>query len=454
MAFPKRISRRMVLRGATGIGLSLPYLEAMGPAHRAHAAPAGAVTKDGFPKRVIFMFTPNGSELDRWRPSGGGTNFTIASGSILNALNPHKANCVVIDGLDLQSRELQKVGGNAHDVGMAHLLVSRAMVPGPQGVGEFGHLWDGSAGGISLDQEIGNQLKGSTPFHSLQLGVRVNFNGQRLTNHLSWAGKDNPKACVSNPRDVFKALFANTPMGTGAAAQLERRRNLSDAVLDDYKKLHARLGTNDKRLLEQHLSSVTSINERVKAEPPATACAQPSFTDSNDFRQSALAQMDNVVAAFACDLTRVATFQWATSQGGQQFPWLSGVDGSHHGISHDDSPDGHNKMYAIQRWYAEQFATFIDKLKSVKEGNGTLADNTVLVWVQELSNGASHSHDNIPLVLAGSLGGTLKTGQYLSYPGTTSISNLWVSMLNAFGVDTKVFGDAAVCKGPVSGLLA
>jgi Protein of unknown function (DUF1552) len=450
-----KISRRMVLRSATGAGLALPYLEAMGPSHRAHAAPAGALTKDGFPKRIIFMFTPNGTELPRWRPSGSGTNFTIAQNSILKPLDAKRDSCLFIDGLDMQSRNLQKIGGNAHDMGMAHLLTGRAMVAGPQGVGQFSHLWDGSAGGISLDQEIANQLKGSTRFHSLQLGVRVSFNGQRLTNHMSWAAVNQPKACVSNPRDVFNSLFdaQQGPGGNDAAVKLARRKRLADAVLDDYKKLNARLGASDKQLLEGHVTGLTSLRERLDQEPVQPTCTRPTFKDSGDFRESAIAQMDNVVAAFSCDLARVATFQWATSQGGTRFPWL-GVDTDHHGLSHDNSAEAHDKMANIYQWYAGQLALLVDKLKAVKEGNGTLADNTVVVWLSEQSDGFNHIGNDIPVVLAGSLGGHFRMGRYVTFPGTVSLNDLHVSLLQAFGIQSNTFGDQAVCKGALSGLTA
>jgi len=161
-----------------------------------------------------------------------------------------------------------------------------------------------------------------------------------------------------------------------------------------------------------------------------------------------------MVMAMACDLTRVGTLQWTHSVGGQLFSWLGATRG-HHDMSHDPDSNVESKemLTKINVWFAEQLAALIAAMKQVPEEGGTLFDNTVILWVNELSRGNAHSHPDMPFVLAGGAGGRIKTGRYLKYAGTVPHNNLLVSLLNAFGSDVRTFGNPAYCTGPLAGLI-
>jgi uncharacterized protein DUF1552 len=192
-----------------------------------------------------------------------------------------------------------------------------------------------------------------------------------------------------------------------------------------------------------------------------SSCVKPAaptidFKANDNFPAIGKAQMDLLVMALACDLTRVATIQWERSVGDVRFTWLGATRG-HHTISHDADTvtDSVEMLTKINVWYSQQLAYLLGKMASIKEGAGTMLDNTLVFWCNELSRGNVHSHPDMPFVLAGGAGGALKTGRWLVYPKATSVphNNLLVSIMNVMGLPDTTFGNPAFCTGPLSNLV-
>jgi hypothetical protein len=444
----KSLDRRTLLRGA-GVAMALPWLEAMSP-RRAQA--------QTFPKRLIIFFTPNGYIEGPWMPTGSGTDFTL--GVTLKPLEPHKQDIVVLGGVDQTAA--YRGPGDDHQRGVGTLLTNVSNLPGNSQGGCCAP--SGLAGGISVDQEIVRVKRPPTKFPSLELGVQAgSLRGGTVWHYVNYKGAGMPLPADNSPVSVYNRIFGNfqapgAAPDTGAVDKLRlRRKSVLDAVARSYKALETKLGVDDRRKLEAHATSVVELEKRLASDngtAPLASCRKPAPPPSIDVKAMAnfpmlgKLQMDLMVQAMACDLTRVGTVQWSNSAAQPRYPWI-GISGQHHSMAHDNQAD---KLALIDRWYAEQFGYLIGALRNVREGSGTMLDNTLVVWCNELSSGDRHSHRNIPLVLAGRAGGQIKTGRYLSWE-KISHSHLLVSLLNAFDVPATTFGNPEYGTGPLPGLL-
>ncbi len=438
------IGRRTVLRGAGMVALGLPWLEGM--ARRAGAQTAAA------PKRFVVCFSPNGNIRDNWLPTGSETDFTL--GRILTPLDPHKKNIVVIDGLD----QNQGGAGDNHMRGMGGMLTGMPINSGPWNPNNGG--W---ANGISVDQEIANNIGNGTKFRSLELGVLAGLGGVpggdpvSVWTRMSYAGANMPLHPENSPSNVFSRVFGELDTGASQAEVTRlkaRRRSIIDATLDAYSSFVTTLGGDDKKRVDSHLSAIREIETSLADGAPVavSGCQKPvGITDGGDAAAIGKAQMDLMVRALACDVTRVAGLQWSHSVGGVPIP---GVVGDHHELSHAD--DGNlaakESLTVINTWYAQQFAYLLAKMKEVPEGGGTMLDNSLVIMVNELATGNNHLGVNALFVLAGGAGGALQTGRFLTYPHT-SHNNLLVSLLNLMGVPATTFGSPEWCTGPLPRLV-
>lgn len=450
------LSRRSFLRGAGGAAMSLPLLQAMGCSRSSSSITREQQNAEGIPKRIIIMFSANGTIRENWSPTGGVTDFALSP--ILAPLEPHKGDIVVLDGVDMTSA--YNGPGDGHQKGMGHLLTGTELLAGDlfEGGGDSGKV--GWGGGISVDQEIANHIGGATKFKSLEFGVQVQAN--TVWSRMSYAGPDQPLPPMDDPRQALDRIFSDLDVDTaGREQQLAKRQAVLDSVLGDYNTIKGKLGTEDRQRMEIHFESVREIERTLGVGGQlGGSCELPIITTPDDIYANdnypaiGKLQTDLMVMAMACDLTRVATLQWHRAVSGKVFRWLDNpvLDG-HHSLSHaDNSVDtAIDKLTRINTWYAEQFAYLISRLKAVPEGSGTMLDNTLVVWGNELGRGNSHTRNNIPFVLAGGAGGALQTGRYLQYDDVPH-NNLHVSLLNKMGVDTQSFGNPAYCTGPLAGL--
>jgi hypothetical protein len=437
------LSRRTVLRGAGGVAIALPFLEAMRPARALAAATPPP------PKRFLVFFSPNGTIPNAWRPTGSETSFTLPT--ILAPLEPHKGDIIVIQGVDQQGG-----GGDGHQNGMGGMLTGTTMNPGPFKGGDGSTA--GWAAGISVDQRIANEIGKTTKFKSLELGVQCG--GADNWGRMSYAGSDQPIPPEVSPYAAFTRIFADLNADPQGLAKLQaQRKTILDSVMGQFTTVKSKLGAEDGRKLDAHLTAVHDIEMRLGTGAAGTSCIKPTPGATIDVRANdnfpavGKLQMDLLVMALACDLTRVGSIQWNRSVGGARFTWLDIAEG-HHALSHegDSNLDAVDKLTRINKWYAEQFAYLIGKLKAIPDGTGTLLDNTVVLWCNELGKGNSHTRNDAPYVLAGRAGGALQTGRFLSYTGTTPHNNLLVSLINAMGIPATTFGKPEWCTGPLARL--
>lgn len=466
-----RFSRRSLLRGLGATGALLPLL---------NARPALGQTTT-FPKRFITIAWPNGVLPEFW-PTGAGSNFTIADSPLspLAPLIPHQDDLIVVGGLELKTLRDTGTGGGGGHASFPYMLTGDRGQPVNVAVNQDGYRY--SAGGISLDQLIADEIakKQQLRFHSLQVnalatggaGRYISFRGAPV------GGLPNAPTPDEDPLRLFDKLFSG---GVIQSPELLRLRNERKSVLDvvrgSLERIRQQVGTDDRQKLDAHLSAVRGIEQQLEAL--GGGCAIPpkplpptngSYTAQQDnflVPEILKLDMDLVVAAMACDQTRVATMVWSSPHNNQYvFKWLgdefiqslpgdesAGYDGAyrhHHEIAHNAAKGGIRAEHKnrVDRWFFEQLAYLVAKLKSVPEGAGTLFDNTVILFANNMRLGHSHETHDLPWVLMGSCGGYFQTGQVLRYASGTAgdwaaHNRLLVSIANAMDVPITSFGDPA-----------
>ncbi len=456
------LSRRKLLRGAGGVAIGLPFLDAMAPPGRAHAASTTA------PQRFLVYYKPGGTVLDNWRPTGTETSFTL--GAIHQPLVPFKDRLILLDGVDLKITAIGE--GHPHSRGMGGVLTGRELPPGPY---ETCGSTAGFPGGPSIDQAIAAKIAQGTKLRSLEVAVNwptdQRDGGKAApTNCIVYSGPGQAVPPSIDPRAVFDRLFTDLGANT-QQLMVERAKSKSilDTVIGEYQSLSPRVGQSDRAKLEEHLSRIRELELAIGANANETtgACVKPAAptplgdaragqegvpgdnqqkNPSLDARMPELgkAMMDLLVMALACDLTRVGTMQWVDSQAYNTFPFLQLFDG-HHAYQHDHGyqPDALTK---IDTWYMTQFAYLLQRLTDVKENGVSLFDNTCVLFTTEIQAPNSHAQDNMPFIVAGNAGGAFKTGRYLKYDGA-SHNDLLVSLQSAYGITDTTFGNPAYCNG-------
>ncbi len=428
----KPLNRRTLLRGV-GASVALPWLEAFGQAA-------------GLPRRLIIVFTPCGTIADQFIPTGTLNNFTFPR--ILKPLEPFRSKLLVLDGVDNESSK-NGPGNTAHVRGMGHLLTGIELVNGPSG-----KIDDGSVGGPSVDQYIASRLKAGTRFESLEFAVGDHETNDPIANRMSYKAPFQPAHPETDPMRMFDRLFGSVSSDPTVAQRLVAKRKLIfDRVNADFSDLRGTVGAEDRKRLDAHAESLVEFERRSLAGQGARCISPTPPGSSKDFRELGRAMMDLLHRALACDLTRVATLQWSTAQSGARFPWL-GFSEYHHSLSHAGDSDAvaREKLIKINEWYAQQFAYLLGKLDSTPEGAGTMLDNTTVIWMNELSRGNNHSRSDVPIVMAGGLGGKFKMGRFVQFPATTPVfhNDFLLSLIHAMGLPATTFGNPAYCRGPLS----
>lgn len=460
----KRISRRAILRGSVfggAVAIGLPWLEAMVPNH-AEAQAGGA------PKRVVFWFTANGTRQDVWSLAD---DLSDLDGHVLHgALSPFKDKLLFLDNVD-QEIAYNSIG-DGHQTGMACLLTNAAINQGtlfcegncPQGMEQY----VGWGGGQSIDQYIADHVESqiTTKFRSLELGVQVK--SATVWSRLCYAAGDQPIPPREDPNQNFVDLFSDLDTDPFELDRIRnRRKSVLDAVIADYDKFNKRLGYEDRQRLEIHVQAIRDFEKRLDAtgifgeacEVPTTNLPGDSYNQEVNYAATGRSQMDLLVMALACDMTRVASLQWSRSVSNVKFANIL-PDGSlllpndgHHDLSHYDDGDAASQadILTINQWYTDQFAYLLGAMDAIQEGDGTLLDNTVVVWVNELGKGNSHTRRDIPFILAGSCQGHFNTGRHLDMGGAPH-GKLLVSVAQAMGAPASSFGNIAYGDGPLSNL--
>ncbi len=445
------LSRRTFLRGA-GVALALPWLEAMRPAPVLRAAEAAG--EAAAPVRLAVLFMPNGVHPKMWTPAAEGDDFALSP--ILGPLADFKKDVLVLTNLGHKACRT----GDGHYVKTAGLLTGTTIT---KTVGV-----ELNCNGVSMDQMAARASGRLTPLPSLELGTEPVQTGvdqavgytRVYGAHIAWGGPTSPLAKEISPRLVFERMFrAARPEG---AADREDRP-LLDLVLDDAKRLRDQLGSADRQKVDEYLQSVRALEERLeRADRPERAewkprvaldpKAQPPAGIPQSHQEHVQLMLDMIVLAFQTDVTRVGTFMFGNSVSNKNFSFVDGVKGSHHSLSHHQDEEEKLRQYQlINRWHVEQYAYLLRKLKAVSEGERSLLDNTMVLFGSDLRDGNKHDPKNLPIVVAGKAGGRLTTGKHVKYAADTPLSNLYVSMLDAFGAPVERFADST---GPLPGVLA
>jgi len=406
-------------------------------------------------KRLVFIFSPNGVIPDHFWPEKLGKDFELKR--ILQPLADFKDRTLTLHGV----RNRIKGDGDGHMRGMGCLLTGIELFPGDvQGGSDTPAGW---SKGISVDQHIKNHLQSDpstqTRFGSLEFGVMVPERADTWT-RMSYAGPNQPVAPIDNPYQMFDKLYGQT-----------RNRELLASVLDDltadFKKVESLVSSEDRRLLNEHLEMVRGLEKELKTELAqatkskdvghAVPALPPNIEEvNNNIPLICKMQMDMLVSSFAADFARVATFQITNSVGEPKMRWLDIEEGHHH-LSHepDSNEEAYEKLIKINTWYCEQVAYLAKKLAETPEpdGQGSLLDNTTLVWTNELGKGNSHTRNNIPFVLVGE-GCGFSMGRAIDYKSVPH-NRLLMSFSEAMGSPVKSFGNPDYCgDGPLPDLFA
>jgi len=434
-AFRSQISRRTFLRGL-GVTMALPWLESV-PVWGA-ATPAPELTGE-FPKRFAAVFMGNGINGQHWWAKGEGAAMEL--GRTLEPLAPLRSKLNVIHGLFNKPA----VGVGIHPGQTGNILSGMPLMKGAV-----------LRGGISMDQVLANQVGQETVQPSLVLGCEQPITGYHETNfsmayssHISWQSAESPVPMEVYPSLAFDSLFENRGN--------KRMQSILDRVKADAESLSRRISAEDNRKLDEYLTSVREVEKRVdqmrneqgKAEERAKdrgraliTMPRPENGLPEDIRDHMKLMCDIVALAFQTDKTRVATLVLCRDLSGLFYPFLD-VRDAHHSASHNDTSDAYER---ISRYYVSNLAYLASRLDSMREGEGTVLDNSCLLYLSNMWSGERHDNTKLPVLTVGGIGGTMQTGRVLDYSeagdDNRKLCSLHLSLMDRMGVQLPRFGDA------------
>jgi len=452
------LERRTLLKGI-GATLALPVLDAMRPLMG--ATPGSSA----FPVRMAMLYMPNGVRQDRWTPDGTGKRFKLSP--ILSPLEGHRDDILVLTGLQNKA----SFSGDGHYVKTGGWLTGTTI---SKTTGS-----DINAGGISMDQIAAQAIGSNCKFQSLELGtepvakgIDTNVNYTRLyASHISWKTPTVPLPCELNPRVAFDRLFRTRSAAAvkGAADQ----QSVLDLVREDASRLRKKLGDADRQKIEQYLESIREVERRIAQEADSLGSGEnlsPAMLKEIDLLDKRISKamgkasreeelnslprfdhtehsrimLDLMVLGFWSDSTRVSTFMFGNDVTNRNFAFLGGVSDGHHSISHHKNDPAMLEQYEkINVWHVQQYAYMLDRMKEIKEGEGTLLDHSMVAFGSPIRDGNSHNPRNVPVVVAGNANGKLETGRHLEFDEGTPLCSLWLSMLEKAGVRESKLADAS-----------
>ncbi len=461
-----RLSRRALLRGAGGIAVGLPALEAM----RGGGARAATTAA---PRRLVIFYTPNGTNAQvnqpEFWPQQTGAGFVL--GKEVAPLEPLRDQLLIVSGVNGESCKNDdstvnpKAAGHGdlHSIGLSQMLTGVSYIYDPATAAP-GSLPGGYAGGISVDQYIAKKLASPTRFPTLEFGV-INATdvGVLPFSRMISAGPNTPIPAEQDPAKMFTRIFTDgTPTGQMTVDRTRaQRKSVLDFVLAESARVQQRVSASDRRKLDAHLTAVRQLESRLDAAgttvPVPQSCsavaAPPRAGDPLDkanFAATGKLHMDLLALALKCDLTRIASLQWSWARSTLVHTWAGAAQG-HHDMSHAGQSA---ELTGVNFWYAQQLAYLATALKGVQDVDGkTLLDNTLIYWCSEVAWAYTHTFDGLRAFFLGSCGGAVKTGQHVAVGGQPH-QKLLVTLMNAMGVPDTQFGDASYGTGPLPGVLA
>jgi hypothetical protein len=439
----RSLPRRTFLRGM-GTAVALPFLDAMTPAlARAQNAKA--------PVRMAFVYVPNGMDMRHWNMDYEGKLGVLPQ--TLQPMAPHKDDILVLGNLTHNTGRALLDGAGDHGRCCGSYLTG---VQVKKSVSEI-------QASVSCDQLVANQIGKQTRFASLEVGLE---DGRQAgdcdsgyscayTNNLAWQSETQPLPPILDPRALFERLFGDGAELTPEARAQRRfnRRSILDFITADTRALHGSLGPTDQRKLDEYLSSIRQIEEQLKRAEEENSQINPGMDKPygvpSDFAEHFRLMTDMITVAFQADLTRVVTFL-VTREGTSRAYREIGIPDGHHPLTHHRNIlEQMEKVSKINQYQMEQFSKWVTKLKAAQEGNGSLLDNSMIVYGAGLSDGNQHTHHDLPTLIAGRGGNYIKPGRRVVYRKETPMCNLFLTMMDRMGTRMDHFGDAT---GHLTGL--
>jgi hypothetical protein len=431
----KHLDRRTLLRGM-GAAIALPALDAMFPALAGTGRQAASQAR-----RVAVVYVPNGIIMNDWKPAATGTDFAFTR--ILKPLEPFRQDITLLSGLANHAPDKARGGGHAKAAGS---FLSGA--PPKYTAGPDVHA------GVTFDQVIAQHWGSETRVSSLQLGCEDSRmvgncdtgSSCAYTNTLSWRTPDLPLAVEVNPRSVFERLFGTVDPSLPADVRARRalyRKSILDHTRSDTQSLMSGLGAADRRRMDQYMTDIREVEMRIAAseKDPLTPPSDKPSGIPFEYRDYVKLMFDLQVIAFQADLTRVSTMMLGREGSVRTYPEI-GVPDPHHPLTHHRGhPDFIEKVARINSFHVQLFAGFVERLKALPDGDGTLLDHSAILYGSALSDGNIHSNSDLPLLVAGHAGG-LKGGRHVASEPQTPVSNLFVRLMNSVGLETAHFADS------------
>jgi hypothetical protein len=435
----KHLPRRTFLRGV-GATLALPLLDGMMPAFTAIGKAAARPAT-----RMGTFYLPNGMIMPNWTPKTVGANFEFSP--TLKALEPFRERVLVISGLNSEpAKALPDEGQGDHSRGPGSFLTG-AHIKKSEGAD--------IRSGVSLDQIAARELGNETQLASLEIGLDSSeFPGAcdigyscAYSGTVSWRDATTPLPMENDPRRVFERLFgaSDTTDPRDRRLQLQKQRSLLDSVIPDVNRLATGLGSSDRVKLSQYLEAVRDIERRIQMTEAQNSrelplMEQPGGTPAT-FTEHVEIMCDLLLLAFQTDMTRVFTFMLGREQTGRVFPEI-GIPDGHHGLSHHGGDTVKMaKVSTINAYAVQQFAKFVEKLRTTPDGDGSLLDHSMIMYGAGISDGNLHNHNDLPILLVGG-GGQIRGGRHLKYAPDTPLMNLGATLLDKMGVPFERLGDA------------
>jgi hypothetical protein len=430
----KHLARRTFLRGV-GVSLALPLLDSMLPAQTPLAKTAAKPSP-----RIGFVYVPHGAVMDKWTPSAEGTGFEFSP--ILKPLEPYRDRLNIVSGF----------GHRAADTTAVHSLSPTTWLSGvrpkpTQGVDAYA--------GVTADQIAAQHLGQDTPLPSMELATEDHAGllgacdrdyGCIYMNTLSWRTHTTPMPMEINPRKVFERLFGGGSSPAERAARAAEDRSILDAILQETNGLTKSLGAHDRATVSDYLESVREIERRIQ-NASSLASADISLPEEPvgipySYDDHLNIMYDLITLAWQADITRVFTFMVAREESNRTYPQVGVSDGHHATSHHQNRPEKLEKLVKIQTYHTNMLAGFFDRLHKTRDGQGSLLDNSILVYGSNMSNSNVHNHFPLPTLVAGGGAGQLKGGRHLKYPDHTPMTNLLLTVLNKTGIPMDSLGDS------------
>jgi hypothetical protein len=396
------------------------------------------------PRRMAFLYVPNGIHMPDWTPKEEGADFELPA--ILQPLAPYQKDLLVLTGLTADKARPNGDGPGDHARAAGAFLTG--CQPRKTGGADI-------KVGISVDQFAAARIGTQTRLPSLEIGIErfqqvgVCDSGYACvySTTISWRSPTTPMPIEVDPKLVFERLFSSKPNDPEREQRNRLRSSVLDLVMEDARGLKNRLGGTDQQKLDEYLSSVRELEQRIARSEKLPPVAPPAGTVKpaglpQDIQEHLRLMADLMVLAFRTDVTRICTFMLGREGSNRPYKFI-GVSEGHHELSHhQNDPRKQAQIRTINLFHLQQFAYLIRRLKETREGDGLLMDNCMLVYGSAIGDGNRHNHDDLPILLVGKGGGSLKTGRHLVYPRNTPVNNLWLSLLDRMGAPTDKLGDS------------